>query len=482
MPPKSKPKGLKASKRAAPFDPSSLADSAPAPVANSTASSSSVALNKEQTMPLDEDCLTLSDLFELRQSVIEIVYPFPHSLSLDPDPERVDEARSFLRGILHGCAVLEPFVERQEYDGDDEKEEKAAEKAAEAVEKRRADAGEGKLAALGLTGDLVEGWIVSLQTFALYVLGELFEPAEESIKPAAAAIARASGGGGKRRKIDVNEPQTRLEWFAAAHERGKYLYDTLTREHYFEQGALGDGCYDRVVSYFHALYVSVSTAYARELLEDESAGKGVEEKVEEVIERLGRKENPSLEQEGMSVWGVGEQCGESAPFIDADDAVLASMRATTAWIGLVEAHPGVLGEEGEAIEELDEVAKGNKADTDILNEHEEADDQLAEADVDRVPYWTLLAQIVAADALQAKFILLEDEVEAKFRPDAGDEDEEDEEAEVTPLPMDAVEVRRAKAASEEGALSFLSLLFFRSSHPSFYHSHRRRPSYHRGSC
>lgn len=453
MPPKSKPKGLKASKRAAPFDPSSLADSTPSvPLANSTASSSSVALNKEQTMPLDEDCLTLSDLFELRQSVIEIVYPFPHSLAVDPNPDRVDEARSFLRGILHGCAVLEPFVERRKYPEDDEEAEAA-------VEKRRKDAGDDKLAALGLTGNLVEGWIVSLQTFALHHLGELFEPldGESSLKPAVAAIARAAGGGGKRRKVDVNEPQNRLEWLAAAHERAKHLFETLTVEHYFEEGSMGLGCYDRVVSFFHATYVSVSTAYARELLEqdeedDEGKRAEVEKQVQRVIERVGRKDHPCLEQEGSSVWGIGEQCSEDAPFINADDSVLACLRASTAWIAFLEAHPSVLGEGG-AVKELEKIAQGSKFDADTLNEHEEADDQLVEEDVDRVPYWTLLAQTVAADALAARFILLEDEVEAKYRPDAGD-NEDDEDAEVTPLPMDADEVKVAKSASEEGAFPF----------------------------
>ena len=74
MPPKplGKPKGLKASKRAAPFDPSAAA------------ASTGPALNKEGTMPLDEDALTVADLFELASRVLEILYPVPTSLRFEP--------------------------------------------------------------------------------------------------------------------------------------------------------------------------------------------------------------------------------------------------------------------------------------------------------------------------------------------------------------------------------------------------------------
>jgi hypothetical protein len=99
MPPKplGKPKGLKASKRAAPFDPSAAAASTgPATgskrsevgngyrisrtreassnrsaTVRASSSSTGPALNKEGTMPLDEDALTVADLFELASRVLE---------------------------------------------------------------------------------------------------------------------------------------------------------------------------------------------------------------------------------------------------------------------------------------------------------------------------------------------------------------------------------------------------------------------------
>ncbi|GAA5993545.1 hypothetical protein JCM10908_000642 [Rhodotorula pacifica] len=186
MPPKAtgKPKGLKASKRAAPFDPPT-ADSSPSTSETSNASSGP-ALNKEGTMPLDEDALTVPDLFELASRVLELVYPFPTSLRPEGAPEVEDDARNLLRGILHGCDVLEPYVGA-----------------------RRGEMEQDKLAALGLAeADVARSHLLYLQAFSLRHLGEMFVP------PAAVSVS-----GSKRRKIDLREPQSRDEWFEAAGER-----------------------------------------------------------------------------------------------------------------------------------------------------------------------------------------------------------------------------------------------------------------------
>lgn len=179
MPPK--PKGLKASKRAAPFDPSAAPEPTTGP-----------ALNKEGTMPLDEDALTVADLFELASRVLEILYPFPTSLRFEPvEPAEsgAEDARNLLRGILHGCDVLEPYLSDQD---------------------RRAEMDQDKLDALGLADAGVAAVQVRyLQAFALRHLGELFQPA-----PPVAVVA-----GSKRRKVDLREPQSASEWFEAAEER-----------------------------------------------------------------------------------------------------------------------------------------------------------------------------------------------------------------------------------------------------------------------
>ena len=188
MPPKplGKPKGLKASKRAAPFDPAAATET------------TGPALNKEGTMPLDEDALTVADLFELASRVLEILYPFPTSLRFEP-VEPVDsgaeDARNLLRGILHGCDVLEPYLNERD---------------------RRVEMEQDKLDALGLgEAGVAAVQLRYLQAFALRHLGELFQPA-----PPVAVVA-----GSKRRKVDLREPQSASEWFEVAEER---LSDDVT--------------------------------------------------------------------------------------------------------------------------------------------------------------------------------------------------------------------------------------------------------------
>ncbi|GAA5873660.1 hypothetical protein JCM8547_002669 [Rhodosporidiobolus lusitaniae] len=465
MPPKSKPKGLKASKRAAPFDPSSVSSSSADDPSNSTASNPSVALNKDQTMPLDEDCLTVSDLFELRQSVLDICYPFPHSLALDPDPDRVDEARSLLRGILHGCAVLEPFAEKYVRNDDDDGEEEDGdskfEEEKKEIEKRRKDAGFEKLKALGIWAYEAQAWLITLQSFALQHLGELFESASDSLQPAAAALARQAGGGGKRRKIDLNEPQSRLEWLKTAHERSAYLDEVACPDDLYDSLASADEPYDRAVTAWHAQHVAATSSYVRELVDAGKADADSEE-VAKLVKSVPWEASPSLKDELMP-WGMSTEAEDACPYYDATDVLLASLRSKTAWIGLLEAHPQIKvvakggvggaalsGEDKKvgAVAELEECASWLGHYAQWVSPEEEKDSELAEEAEEKVPYFQFLLSVVQADALAARFILLEDEVEQKYRPDSGST-EDDEEGEVTPLPMDAEEVKKAKEASEE---------------------------------
>ncbi|TNY20561.1 Proteophosphoglycan ppg4 [Rhodotorula diobovata] len=418
MPPK--PKGLKASKRAAPVDPATLA--------NDTSASSSVALNKDQTAPLDEDALTLADLFELRTSVLEILYPFPTSLTLDDaDPDRLDEARSFLRGILHGCDVLEPFVKTFE-------EEKAADPERE---KRCAELGDDKLKALGVADRFAEMEVLYLQAFALHYLAELFEPPEQVL----ASAARSTASGAKRRKVDVREPQTRVEWCAAAYARVKRLTDAM-RHH-------GEACrdnheFDARVALGHAQYWHTVARYL-----DELVGPREGEPDEEVLDEL------RAQQGAPSMWSSardlpGYQLGIEGHYYDADDSFFAFARAVPARIAVLErGEGGTLDELRQAVEGLEAYKRGLASDDD-----RGGDSALRNFVID----------VLVADAKAAAFLLLEDAVEAKFRPDAEDapeeEDEEDEEdeAEVTPLPLDAEEVIGAKKASEEAIAALRATL------------------------
>ncbi|GAA5842263.1 hypothetical protein JCM9279_002834 [Rhodotorula babjevae] len=422
MPPK--PKGLKASKRAAPVDPSTLA--------NDTSTNSAVDLNEAQTAPLDDDALTLADLFELRTSVLEILYPFPTSLTLDDaDPDRLDEARSFLRGILHGCAALEPLITKceEEMDGEPDSER----------EKRCADLGNDKLEALGVSDELAEGELLFLQGVALHYLGELFEPPEQVVGAASAAVRNAAGS--KRRKIDVREPQTRVEWIAAAHQRLDRLSQAVITD-FYSNGLDGDPEVEALVALARGQYRLTVARYIDEL---SSAGADASEDDEERLAEL-------VEDDWANLWNSLEESDGYRPtntyghYHDFDDAFFAVARAVAARITLIEGNVG--GDRAKSLKELDtavqflEKYKGQELNDDELARHK------------------FIVDVLCADAKAAKFLLLEDAVEAKFRPDADDapEDDEDDETEVTPLPLDAEEVITAKKASEEAISALRSTL------------------------
>ena len=426
MPPK--PKGLKASKRAAPVDPATLA--------NDTSTNSAVELNETKTAPLDDDALTFADLFELRTSVLEILYPFPTSLTLDDaDPDRLDEARSFLRGILHGCAALEPLVTKCEEKMDDGPDP--------AREKRCADLGADKLDALGVSDQLAEGHLLFLQGFALHYLGELFEPPEQVVGAASAAVRNAAGS--KRRKIDVREPQTRVEWIAAAYQRLDRLAQAVITDLYSNTSD-GDPRVEALVALARGQYWLTVARYI-----DELSGSGADAASEDNEEQLAEL----VEDDWASLWDSLEAFGGYQPsnteghYHDFDDSFFAVARAAAARIALVEGNVG--GDRDSSLEELGTAVKAFERYKDNVLD----DDDLARH--------RFVVDVLIADTKAAKFLLLEEAVEAKFRPDADDAPEEDDDdAEVTPLPLDVEEVVTAKKASEDGA-SALPLSLSRSS-------------------
>ncbi|GAA5901156.1 hypothetical protein JCM5296_006285 [Sporobolomyces johnsonii] len=446
-----KPKGLKASKRAAPFDPSTVADESAASTSTPAAS------NPERTYPLDEDALTLADLFELRSSVADILYPFPNSLSLaHADPDRFDEARSLLRGILHGCAVLEQLVEREEI-GDTIREDDTGPRSKEAVQKRRQEAGEDKLEALGLNDDCFEeGMLLYLQGWALQHLGDIFEKPEEALR--AGAIKSATGS--KKRKIDVNEPHSKEAWLEAALERFKLLVE-LVQKNYAED-CRGESLFvDLICAGDVDCKLSLAEAYYE-------AGKG-----DEAIKAAPTSDD--LDYSIYTSWGIHHGRYEQYPVknMDSSDSALAQLRAWSKWIAFVEAHPSA--EPVKTVAELDKdismLKSMDKQFATALNS-DHHDDEKKKA----IRLWAFLHDVVVADARLARFILLEDVVESTYRPDAADE--MDEEAEVKPLPLDAKEVVEAKRAGEE-ALSALraTITAFSSLPASFAHPSAKDEQY-----
>ncbi|GAA5988229.1 hypothetical protein JCM5350_007620 [Sporobolomyces pararoseus] len=439
MPPK--PKGLKASKRAAPFDPSSAPSEATTP-----------STETERTYPLDEDCLTLPDLFELRLTVLELLYPFPTDLFISQtDPERLDEARSFLRGILHGCAVLEQYVQQSWY-GEEAEKDQEGNRSDEKVEKRREEAGEEKLNALGLglggSYSITEGLILYLQAWSLHQLGEIFEDPKEEIKSAALKLGGGGGGPSKKRKIDLNEPRTKIEWLEAAHSKYRLAHDGVSMNYHAEGGE------DHLVMCLtNADYIRCKTSLARCYFQN-----GQEEKGKELAKECGYSglADRALED----AWAIN--CDETDCF-EAGDAVLAQLRAWAETVSFIESFPQ---DEREGWE-LKLVKPSPESDKDLWKLHlstevlesEEIEDELERLKEskegkleDLVALLRWLKQVVIADVQMVSFIKMEDALESKYRPEEEGEDEEEddgEDSEVKELPMDAEDVQLVKQASQK---------------------------------
>ncbi|GAA5833917.1 hypothetical protein JCM3766R1_002469 [Sporobolomyces carnicolor] len=429
MPPK--PKGLKASKRAAPFDPSTAAGTDEQP---STSTEKSV----ERTYPLDEDCLTLSDLFELRLTVLELLYPFPTDLLISQaDPDKLDEARSFLRGILHGCAVLEQYVARS-FDTVDGPEDDA--RSEDKVEARRAQAGKEKLDALGLKEDdpLVEGLVLYLQAWSLHQLGEIFEDPKQEIK--AAALKIGGGGGGasgpsaKKRKIDLNEPRSKIEWFEAAHEKYRIAHDDVSQAYQCN----GDADH-LLMSLTSADLVRCQVSLARACWQAGQEDKARDLVGEEAYETLSLRAHDDA-------WGIGSEEHECLEF---GDAILAQLRVWAEIVAYIEQYPQLDADED--LKALDTVAKTVRW-GDITQALERMEEEAQGKLKEHAALWKWLQDVVFADAKMARFIKLEDAIEAEYRPEEDEEveDEEDEsEGQVKELPMDAEDVQSVKKAGEE---------------------------------
>lgn len=132
-----------------------------------------------------EDGLTISDLFELKQSVSALLTSAEDSKA---EGERQEEARGLLRGILHGCEGLEAVVPVTE----------------EAS----------RLSSLGLDSPLAVAKLLYLQAFALHEMSSI-------LPPPLSAVSTSSAGGAtkKRKKVDLAEPTSAIEWIELALEK-----------------------------------------------------------------------------------------------------------------------------------------------------------------------------------------------------------------------------------------------------------------------
>ncbi|GAA6061201.1 hypothetical protein JCM10212_001522 [Sporobolomyces blumeae] len=445
MPPK--PKGLKASKRAAPFDPSAV-DSEPSSSTSASASGSASTSNPDRTYPLDEDCLTISDLFELRYSVLEILYPFPTCLTLAQtpiDPSRLDEARSLLRGILHGSAVLEQFVKQGDYGRVVERDQDGV-RADDKVAQRIEEAGRDKLGALGLTDDFAEAFILYLQGWALHHLGEIFVDPKLEIQSAALKLSGSGGGPSKKkRKIDLNEPSSKREWLEAAWFKYRLVWEGVMKEGK-AAATKADGrklCVALFAAGYEACRVSLAKEYAN--FAEKAQGGDESQACEKTGKDLVRTAANGLFASVEDGWGIGTT--DEPNTIDDTDAVLAQLRAWAEWVSFVDTTSRFVA--GDAVEALEKVRSALTSDSlqGKLVDAAKVEGKEAES----AALWKWLNHVVVADAEMVQFVLTEDRVEAEFRPEGDDDEagEEDEEAEVKELPMDAELVQLAKEKSKQ---------------------------------
>lgn len=393
MPPKTKPRGLKASKGAVPFVPEAAPVNTPS----------------DRTLPADKDALTLADLFHLRRSALDIL------LLPDSTAEQQEEARGLLRGILHGCELLTTLLPSEEDDDVDQSESEPDTSKEQNPDLARA---------LGLRYLRARCSIHWLQAFALHELSSTLRPPEPL---STAAVSSAATGGAKKRKVDLSEPTSPEEWLDEALER----YATANEEMYQEEPAL-------FLVAFYCDYVRALGERARMHL-----AKGEGEDVAELVEKMRFNLENQIESIFNQMQSLGHAfatvkgiCGFEGKYGEVWPAFL---RATSLLVSLVDGAE----ESGRPQERCQHLAE-------VIDWFEEGDLREDHDWVDTAGREKVKVEIaiLVADASLARFMIRDDEVEQTFRPEAEDVDEEGE-GEVIPLP-DNEEVRVAKTLGEEG--------------------------------
>ena len=369
-------------------------------------------------MPLDQDHLSVADLFELRISAVALLET--------GDAEKQEEARGLLRGILHGAEDLLPLLPDE--DDEEEEEEKDEE------EKK-------KFKALGLDDDFARSFLRYLQGFALHELASILPPAEP-LAPSALSAAQGS----KKRKVDLTEPTDPAVWLDEAIEKYEAALEPINEE----EGNLW------TMMVIGGLVRSTAERGALAVRRGDT---------KEAERRLfGSGHYTYLDGTMLDIIG---NYGGFNPFSRAE-FIEEQGDPVSPWIAGV----GALIALAESAEELN-VSKRReivRSVNETLQDQQEAltrelKRQEDEEDVKKLSSkWKFDLAVVVADGLLAGFVFQEDAVEAKYRPDAEDAGDDDEEGEVTPLPTDAKEVQSARKAAVRGEMCRI-IRFACSAHP-----------------
>lgn len=363
-----------------------------------------------RTAPLDEDHLSISDLVELRQSALELLHP-PNSAAAADDEsktevEREDEARGLLRGILHACQALLTLVESTRPTVAELQTETAT--------------SEGSLhMALGLTGLVAKGQLLYLQASALHELSAILPSPPSALASSSAAGDR--GGSKKKRKLDSNEPVSALDWVELALEK----YEIAAAE------------LERAAGQQTSRWLAITRAEWSRALCDRAA-------LELNVKEPGPVAGKYMDAAQAQLQEIASQRGVSTVDEPECDVETSLLRSYAALLALIEAFPTL------STRPLDAITFIN---TSLALPHlfdiQSTDSLTLAEDVQRRAYDVVALQ---GDCKMVEFILREEEIEDKYRPEQEDEDED---AEPTDLP-DEEDVRAAKLIGESSrVISFL---------------------------
>lgn len=372
-------------------------------------------------MPLDEDWLSVMDLFELMQSAQAALGKVGGSDEGDAE----SEARNLLRGILHGADVLWKYVDEQEVSGT----EANGKPAASADEDKPSPLGEEKKAALGLARPHADSELAFLQGFALHELASLLEPVEHKAVSAVAS-GSSSSSSSKKRKVDPREPTDPAEWLDRAASKFDYAVRPPTSS--------GSGA---------ELWSVMTAAYAQRCRADRgllALARGDSDTANAIVS----KSPPKAFAEQLALALPSSDSLDTLETMTAEvgDPLKAVVEALASSISLVEAAEHL--DVAERMQLLDRLASDT---SDALSQSESlfgeavAGSRPAQAD-----QWIFEFCSVLADARLAKFVLHEETIEAKFRPEEENDDGDDE---VKPLPTSNDQVQAARADGEESELA-----------------------------
>ncbi|SCV71508.1 BQ2448_3096 [Microbotryum intermedium] len=440
------PRGLKAAGKnkrtaATAFDPSAIGASGSSTAPASSSGSRDVSTTSEdgnvRTMPLDGDRLSVSDLFELRSSVVTLLSSW--------EEDKMEEARGLLRGILHGVQDLLPLVPKhhlgaspkaQEGNVDSNGRGKALAEEQAGEEDKKVELSDEQLRALGLVDKEqqtialeAEPQLYYLQAWSLHHYALALPPPETYAQGKLLADET-----GKRRKLDPSESRDPSEWLALASEK----YDEAQRW-YACSGK--DSCLSHLLVLADGNRCFADRAmFLLSKKEEAAASELMESGVRDLLPLVTRISLDGQQGEQMKVF-FDERGDLIAVILRSIASVVASQEEVASLTQL--AHSEKVCSELETI--LEPVKDGNGS----------------WITAETALQWKFDLAIIRGDIALAQFGVSIEIVEDKYRPDATEDDEGD----VEPLPVEAEEVKEAKRRGKEAIAKLQSTIELHSGLP-----------------